>query len=366
MRFAIKVLSRSDLTFFEPQYRVRNAGNQKSINLNRDVFVDELFPALPELLAAGHGELEVRLRVNGPGAAHDEIRVVRKISKGGTYKNYRLNGEFVRNPEDDGVRFNSLAPGDLAVLAFEGAAQPTLIRLFVLSAAALEDAPLMAALRPSGGPSMVSIDGAALAAAAALAPPDHPIHDLLLDRASAEDLERAAQGDAEAARRLLRRPGRRRVTAEQLAEARRRAEETGQDGELLVRSHLEAGTEPWVWRSAENAISPWDFERGVAPAATRIEVKATRGAHAAPFHLSMAELEAAAEPTPYAIWRISGLGATGGRLQIADEVRPFARDILKRLDGLPAGVRPDGFTVDPKLLTWSGPLDLDWPEADEP
>lgn len=46
MRFAVKKLSRSDLTFFEPQFRVQNAGNQKSINLNRDVFVDQLFPAL--------------------------------------------------------------------------------------------------------------------------------------------------------------------------------------------------------------------------------------------------------------------------------------------------------------------------------
>ena len=35
MRFAIKKLTRSDLTFFEYQFRRQNAGHQKSINLNR-------------------------------------------------------------------------------------------------------------------------------------------------------------------------------------------------------------------------------------------------------------------------------------------------------------------------------------------
>jgi hypothetical protein len=44
MRFAVKKLTRSDLTFSEYQFRRQNAGNQKSINLNRNVFVDLIFP----------------------------------------------------------------------------------------------------------------------------------------------------------------------------------------------------------------------------------------------------------------------------------------------------------------------------------
>lgn len=44
MRFAIKRLSRSDLTFFEYQFRRQQAGNQKSINLNRNVFVEYHLP----------------------------------------------------------------------------------------------------------------------------------------------------------------------------------------------------------------------------------------------------------------------------------------------------------------------------------
>jgi len=36
-RLALKKLTRSDLTFFEPKYRTIGAGNQKAINLNADV-----------------------------------------------------------------------------------------------------------------------------------------------------------------------------------------------------------------------------------------------------------------------------------------------------------------------------------------
>lgn len=362
MRFAIKVLSSSDLTFFEPQFRIRNAGNQKSINLNRDVFVDKLYPLVPELIAEGHGELELRLRVNGPGAAYDEIRLVRKVAKGEGYHNYRLNGEFVRNPEDDGARFDRLEPGDLAVLGFDGVAQPTLVQLLVLSGAEAADAALLAALRPTGRRTMVTVDRAALAAAAAGAPPDHPIHDLLLDP---DDLEQAALGDALAAAKLLQRPGRRRISAEQLAAARKRAEETGRDGELLVSTWLARGSEPWAWRSAQNAIHPWDFDLGAGPALRRVEVKATRGPHGRTFHISMAEIEAAAGPEPYALWRVSELGAEGARIQMIEDFGPFARTLRDGLNGLPAGVRPDGFSIDPAGLTWSAPVEVAWPEPDD-
>ena len=38
-KLALKRLTASDLTFFEWHYRSRNAGNQKAINLNTDVFI---------------------------------------------------------------------------------------------------------------------------------------------------------------------------------------------------------------------------------------------------------------------------------------------------------------------------------------
>ena len=48
-KLALKKLTASDLTLFEWHFRNRNAGNQKAINLNADVFVQQLFPALPEV-----------------------------------------------------------------------------------------------------------------------------------------------------------------------------------------------------------------------------------------------------------------------------------------------------------------------------
>ncbi|MBX3483091.1 DUF3883 domain-containing protein [Phenylobacterium sp.] len=367
MRFAVKKLSRSDLTFFEPQFRVQNAGNQKSINLNRDVFVDELFPAFPDVLTEAGGQLAVRLLIDGPGLGHNRIDVRRKLAKGTSYKNYRLNGEFVRNPEEEASRFNSLAEGDLAVLAFDGAGAPELIRLFVLSASEAADVAVRNAL-VSGGRTMRALSREQLAAAVALAPPDHPLQDLLLSPADAADLEAAAEGDAAATRRLLSKSPRRRITAEQLAAARRRAEETGLDGERLVAAWLGLGqpqVQTWIWVAATNAISPWDFELRTADGDLRVEVKATRGDHETPFHISMAELHAAAETSRYDLWRISGLNEDGGRLRVCIDFGPTARELIDRLKALPDGIRPDGFTVDPVKLSWSEPAALAWPDADE-
>ena len=52
MQFAVKKLTRSDLTFFEHQFRRQNAGNQESMNLNANVFVDLIFP-YARTIAAG-------------------------------------------------------------------------------------------------------------------------------------------------------------------------------------------------------------------------------------------------------------------------------------------------------------------------
>lgn len=45
-RIAVKTLTGSDLTLFEWHFRNKNAGNQKSINLNANIFIDELYPYL--------------------------------------------------------------------------------------------------------------------------------------------------------------------------------------------------------------------------------------------------------------------------------------------------------------------------------
>src|SRR5689334_4630613 len=118
--YAVKRLTRSDLTFFRSKFLQLNVGNQKSINLNRDVFIDRLFPDLPALA----DEVPVRLAVIGPSGG-GEFVVTRKILKKGTYKNWRLNGEFLPDPEGETGRFNELQERDLALFAFEGVVQPT-------------------------------------------------------------------------------------------------------------------------------------------------------------------------------------------------------------------------------------------------
>jgi len=370
MRFAVKRLTRSDLTFFEAQYRRQNAGNQKSINLNRDVFIDELYPELPEIMAEGDGGVEVRLRVSGPGAGHRDVQVVRKIIKNDAYKNYRLNGEFVRNPEDAAERFDALEAGDLALLVFEGAAKPKAVRLFVVSAGEPDDAALHGALDPLAGRSMGRVGREALAAAIRTAPPQHPVHDLFLEPDLAADLSAAAVGDSEAVVRLLRRPGRRRVSAEQLARARRAAERIGRDGESLIDAYLQARVASGElgeaeWAAWENAISPFDFqvrERGGEP--VRVEVKSTAEDHARPFHVSMAELLESAIGGRYDLYRVSRLQDDGGVLRISHDLPGFAATVIAALASMPAGVRPDGFTVDPQVLTWSEPVRVERPDED--
>lgn len=367
MRFAVKRLTPSDLGFFEAHFDKANVSGQKSLNLNRKVFIDDLYPNLPDRLAALGGAIRVSLQVNGPGASFPALELSRKITKRGS-KNYRLNGEFLSNPKDAVDRFAKLAPGDLALLAFEGSGEPTGVRFYAISAAEPDDAALHAALSSPDGPSMVSFDTEDLAARIAVAPPSHPVHDLFLEADLAQDLEQAAQGDAQAARRLLARPGSRKVSAAQLAAARRRAEEIGSDGEQLIAGHFGRGANgltAWVWRSAENAICPFDFEIQTAAGAVRVEVKATTNAHGTAFHISMAEIAAAAEAGRYDLYRVSGLGTEGGTLRICEDIGDFARGLLTALAALPPGVRPDGFTVSPDIFEWSPSIDLGWPDDED-
>ena len=61
-KLALKRLTASDLTFFEWHFRNHNAGNQKAINLNADVFVEELFRALPEVSIETRGKIPIRFQ----------------------------------------------------------------------------------------------------------------------------------------------------------------------------------------------------------------------------------------------------------------------------------------------------------------
>lgn len=115
----------------------------------------------------------------------------------------------------------------------------------------------------------------------------------------------------------------------------------------------------------DRTICPWDFHLTTASAEVRIDVKSTAGAHDASFHISMAELVAAAEGPRYDIYRVSEMDDETGVLRIAEDVGDFAASILGVLTTLPKGVRPDSLSISPALLTWSTPIPIGAPDPDE-
>lgn len=137
-KLAVKRLAASDLTLFEWQFQHRNVGGQKSINLNADVFVDSLFPAIAEA-TRGTGMVTLDLTIFGPGN-RPSINLQRKIIKRATYKNWRLDGETIRNPEGEPTRFNLLDAGDYAIFAFEGEIVPSSATALFVARAVAEDA----------------------------------------------------------------------------------------------------------------------------------------------------------------------------------------------------------------------------------
>lgn len=184
MQFAVKKLTRSDLTFFEYQFRRQNAGNQKSINLNADVFVDLIFPYARTIAAGQPHQFPVKLQIYGPGLRRTPDHKTRKvIAAGGRQKNWRLNGEFVPDPADDPTRYRALEAGDLAVFGFEESRLqpvPEAIALVLLSQAEPADGSVLQdLLNFLGDRKMALLPPDALAAATAASPPDHPIREIL-------------------------------------------------------------------------------------------------------------------------------------------------------------------------------------------
>jgi hypothetical protein len=208
--FAVKRLTRSDLTFFEYQFRRQNAGNQKSINLNADVFIDDIFPYARTIAAGQPHQFPVPLQIFGPGLRRAPDNKTRKvIAAGGKQKNWRLNGEFVPDPDDDPTRYHGLAADDFAVFAFEeGRHQPVpeSIAMALVSRTEPADAQVFADLQAFlTTRSMALLSAADLGRISAASPADHPIRELL-DIEMDSALEDAALGSSDAIRKLRTRP----------------------------------------------------------------------------------------------------------------------------------------------------------------
>lgn len=369
-RFALKRLTASDLTFFEWHFRNHNAGNQKAINLNADVFIDQLYPGLPSVALTKAGRLPIDLYLYGPGL-EQELNLQRKIIKFGSYKNWRLDGEFIYDPDANPNRFHVLQPTDLVLFEFVGDVEPHASKAFFISQGTKEDSKLFAIMNSKlGGKAMIALKYAEIEELIAKAVPDvrHPILELLLE----SDLEDAAKAGPQGLSRLYRRRSGRRLSKSDLADALRRVEELGQVGEEFVNAHFEESKAKgrianFQWESQENAVSPYDFWYEQDAHKSLLDVKATSGGFERIIHISLPELFAMRDsPERYYIYRVYEVGEGGAKLRISKEMRGFADSVLKVLAKLPSGVNSDGISLSPSMLDFGAEEGLVMPDDNEP
>ncbi len=366
-RIALKRLTSSDLTFFENLFRKLDVGNQKSINLNANIFIKKFYPTLPDLVPTLGDVIPVSLTILGPAAAGPYV-VARAITKREGYKNWRLNGEFVPDPEGQPARFDQLIKGDLAILEFTGEPGPQKVTLLLVCAQSAADVPLFTglnALLPAGDRAMVEVSRAELAPVAASVAPTHPIWILAADPEYDAALEDAALGGTVGAAKLSKKTAKP-VSAATLAAAKASAEKNGRDGEALAWIHLNkmqaSGAASSIeWMSKTNAVSPFDFSATIAGKSVRIDAKSTNGEFERPVHMSLTELRTAAEGERYDLWRIYRLDEDGARLRIAEDISATAKKILAGIS-LPSGVAVDGVSIDPVILKWGGEVVVERPD----
>ena len=368
-KLALKRLTASDLTFFEWHFRNRNAGNQKAINLNADVFIGQLYPALEAIVRDRQNKLGIDLWIAGPGAANP-VNLQRKIIKGAAYKNWRLDGEFVYNPGDTPDRFNILEAGDIALIGFDGELAPDTVTLVLVAKEAPEDQALYGGLNEYlSDRRMMALESDTLRelCRAIPIPESHPVWLMV----SEEDVAEAALGQAPAVDRLLSRPRVTRLTLEDLRKARRTAEEIGRLGEELIDVHLHerlAAKEiaDYEWVSDINAIAPYDFRVQRDDSWEKLEVKTTGGNFGREFHLPLSELrEMVHGGEVYRIARVYQATRDGAKLRVSKELRPYGQSIIDAFATLPDGVTPNGVTIVPDEAMFGDEINLTAPSEEE-
>ena len=363
MRYAVKLLTSSDLTLFAAYFRLHSSSKQKGTNLNGDVLAGRLFPALPTAIV-GTFEHPVVLDVYGPAGA-PILRVRRKIIKPEAGKNWRLNGKLIDAPDTDPSRFDRLEAEDIAVFGFDGEPLPTSVSMMLLSSDSTVDRPIVEYLRATFNltPRVRSMtDMSTIDLAAVPVPAGHPLKLLLPDPARAADLIAVAEDDDEARRRLdsrARSGGTRPVSAAELAAAKARAHEVGRAGEALFCARLESELAAgriggFVWTADQNATSPYDFEVvELGGATTFIDVKSTTYGFDGNVHVSAAELEMAATAAAYRIARVYDLEAPAGpQVRLSEPIRSLALTVRGQLATLPSGVRASKLEMRTSLFTW--------------
>lgn len=364
-KIAIKRLSASDLTFFEYQFRNTAGAKQKAFNLDRAVFVDELYPSLP--LAIGNDRVPINLSIFGPGLERLH-NLQRKILK--QQKNWRLNGELIFDPPESPGRYASLTRGDFAVFEFIGDLLPTAARIYLVAKNVAADADLHAAIETAYGRifsyslsmiAPVSENFGNLVRAVEL-PDLHPLTDMLDD----DFLEDIVQGGLHGLQKLKKHRKARAITKEEFERSKINAEKVGRLGEEILNTHFEClrvqgKIDNFVWSSEINPISPFDFlllKLGVP--LRRLDAKSTAGVFENPIHLSIGELYemTTGEDIPYDIYRLFEVKESSAKLRVAPDVRPLAMTIIQALRALPIGVASDGVSILPSTLQFEDEIEI--------
>jgi hypothetical protein len=190
--------------------------------LNVDILTGRLYPDLATIASMTDNEIAIAMSIYGPDgkSAH---KVSWKIVKNATYKNWRLNGEFIRGRIDDPTRYDGIQAGDLAVMAFKGDSSPSGMDLILISQSRNADAVVHAALLPwFGNKSTIAASPAriAMTSTALMVPQAHPIRIAIADLELDAALEDAAHNGVEGMRRLQANNGIRKASHAELAKAK--------------------------------------------------------------------------------------------------------------------------------------------------
>lgn len=365
-RIAIKKLTESDLTIFK-YHHYRTAGKQKAINLNADVFVEELYPELPEFARSRNGRFPLDLHIYGPGFS-GEYNLQRKILKSDSYKNWRLDGEFIDDPIGETGRFDQLSPDDFAVMEFFGDGFPRECKMVLICRQ--QDTELHASLERAVATSrMIRINEAQLThlTSSSNLSIEHPIFELLVDAA----LEDAAFFGTTGTQDLLKNKRIRKLSRQELDRARKRAEDSGFLGEEFVNAYLSwrqktGEIDSLEWSANENAISPFDFVFQESGKKVEVDAKSTRGEFSRKIHISFNELHRMANTTSrYDLYRVYNMEDAIAKMRIASDLQNFAKEILSAIANVPNNVTIDSVSISPEKLPFGPEVSLSLNELSE-
>lgn len=371
-KLAIKRLTASDLTFFEWHFRHQSTGgNQKAINLNANIFIDNLYPDLPDYIQTQtENKLPLDILIYGPGG-ENQYNLQRKIVKGNTYKNWRLNGEFVANPDESPERFNILKPGDFVIFDFDGIGFPVSAKIIFVAKEHPKDKSLHTEIESFLGTEKMKsmtdneIQQILISSNIVL---EHPINQLVLD----DDLEDFVQGGDKGLKNLLSKPYARIVSSATLKKVKEAAEANGRRGEEFINAYLtrkknEGEITDFFWQSNYNPISVYDFSVTLANGETVfIDVKSTARDFQMPFHISLGELRLmATSEKQYDIYRVFAMNEDSAKLRIVKNVKKFAMEILEVFKKLPEGICPDSVSVENSSLIFEEEIKIQIDEIDE-